>query len=492
MRLGGSARVAVIGAGPGGLAAAKFALAAGFDATVFEAADDLGGQWQTSSVGSGIWPGMTTNTSRGMTAFSDFPPPRDLPLHPRAEQIHDYLRAYAEQFGVVPRIRLNSPVTRVEPGWSVDGESFDALIIASGRFRKPSVPPNLARFDGEVLHAFDYPGAEAFRDRRALVYGNGVSGHEIAADIAMVAPVVSAFRKPRYVLQKVVDGVPSDWQWYTQFSALQRRALPADQFAAQLRQRVVEVAGNPVDFGGLEPDVDIRVAGHSLAQNYLQLVAEGQITCRPAIATVAGRDVTFADGVTETFDAVVCATGYDVDLPYLSDEVGALLGADLTLYQRTLHPDAPTLGVVGQFLAQGPYFSLLELQARWIVGLWSGDIEAPNDTVMRRSLEPSARAVNPHDLFSVTLAEQMGVAPDLRARPALTSALLFGPLLPARYRLDGPGALPDAEARFADQLAAGVRPPVDPASLTALTDMGLPDVAALLTSSPQLPAQGNA
>jgi dimethylaniline monooxygenase (N-oxide forming) len=222
------------------------------------------------------------------------------------------------------------------------------------------------------------------------------------------------------------------------------------------------------------------VAGHSLAQNYLQLVAEGQINCRPAIVSVAGRDVTFADGATETFDAVVSATGYDVDLPYLSDEVRALLGADLRLYQRTLHPDAPNLGVVGQFLAQGPYFSLLELQARWIVGLWSGDIEAPDDGMMRCSLEPSARVVNPHDVFATTLAEEMGVAPDLQARPALASALLFGPLLPARYRLDGPGALPDAVDRLTEQLAAGPQLPVDPTNLTALTDMGFPTLAALL------------
>jgi dimethylaniline monooxygenase (N-oxide forming) len=483
MKLGESARVAVIGAGPGGLVAAKFALAAGFDATVFEAGDDLGGQWHTSSAGSGIWPGMTTNTSRGMTSFSDFPPPRDFPLHPRAEQIHDHLRSYAEHFGVIPWIRFNSPVTQVEPGWKVDGEKFDALIIASGRFRKPRMPPDLARFGGDLLHAFDYPGVEAFRDRRTLVYGNGVSGHEIAVDIATVTPVVHAFRKPRYVLQKVVDGVPSDWQWYTQFSALQRRAMTADEFGAQLRQRVVEVAGNPVDFGGLEPDPDILVAGHSLAQNYLQLVADDQITCRSAIVSVAGSAVTFADGTTETFDALICATGYDVDLPYLSDEVRALVGADLLLYQRTLHPDAPTLGLVGQFLAQGPYFPLLELQARWVVSLWSGDVEAPDDETMRRNLEASEQAVNPHDVFSVNLAEQMGVSPDLRARPALTSALLFGPLLPARYRLDGPGALPDAAERFADELAAGPRPPVDPANLTALSEMGLPDVAARLQSN---------
>lgn len=70
MRLADRARVAVIGAGPGGLTAAKHAISAGFDTTVFEASDDLGGQWNTTAAHSGVWPGMRTNTSRAMTAFS--------------------------------------------------------------------------------------------------------------------------------------------------------------------------------------------------------------------------------------------------------------------------------------------------------------------------------------------------------------------------------------------------------------------------------------
>ena len=47
----------MIGAGPGGLVAAKHAIEAGFDVSVFEASDDLGGQWHTTAAHSGVWPG---------------------------------------------------------------------------------------------------------------------------------------------------------------------------------------------------------------------------------------------------------------------------------------------------------------------------------------------------------------------------------------------------------------------------------------------------
>ena len=223
----------MIGAGPSGLALAKHALEAGFETTVFEASYDLGGQWNTGATHSGIWPGMHTNTSRALTAFSDFPAPADSPLHPSAVQIHAYLRDYAEHFGVTDHIRLNTPVRRVAAGWTVDGEPFDGVVVASGRFGKPCSLASLEGFEGELLHAFDYPGAEPFADRPTLVYGNGISGLEIASDLAGAAPVVSAFRKPRYVISKVVDGVSSDWEWYTQFGALQRRSSPGRRSAAR-------------------------------------------------------------------------------------------------------------------------------------------------------------------------------------------------------------------------------------------------------------------
>src|SRR3954447_9378400 len=351
MRLQPEARIAIIGAGPSGLVTAKYALEAGFDVVVFEASDALGGQWQATAPHSGIWPGMRTNTSRAMTAFSDLPAPPEHPLHPTAEQILAYLGEYARTFGVLDRIRFGVRVERVEPGWTVDGEPFDAVVIASGRFGRPRLPDVVRGFRGELLHSFDYPGAAAFRDRATLVYGNGISGLEIASDLAHHTRVISAFRKPRYVIRKVVDGVSSDWQWYTLFGALERRLLAGDEWSRRQRERVERVAGNPADFGALAPSPDIRAAGLSLCQEYLAQVRDGSIVCRPGIASIEGRRVTFTDGRSDTVDAIVCATGYDLDLPYLHPDLAALFGPDLELHERTLHPDLPGFGVVGQFLA---------------------------------------------------------------------------------------------------------------------------------------------
>jgi cation diffusion facilitator CzcD-associated flavoprotein CzcO len=473
MRLPDGARIAIVGAGPAGLVAAKHALEAGFSVTVLEAQDDLGGQWYTTSPQSGIWPGMRTNTSRWMTAFSDFAVPSDHDLHPLAEQIHAYLRAYADAFGVTPHIQFGRCVRSVRPGWVVDGERFDAVVAASGRFHAPRFPGSLDGFTGEVLHAYDYPGAADLRDRRALVYGNGVSGHEIASDIAEVNPVISAYRKPRYVLQKVSGGVPSDWQWYTHVGALRRRMLPREEFGRALRDRVVRVAGNPVEFGAPAPDPDILRAGHSLCQHYLAQVCDGSILCRPAIDSVSGRTVTFTDGSSAAVDVIVCATGYELDIPYLDDQVSVRTGRDMRLHLRTLHPDLPGLGVVGQYATSGPYFPLLELQARWIVNVWAGAVEAPAEAEMRAGSGDAPPPLDSHDALALAFSEASGTAPDLDARPELFDALVFGPLLPPRYRLDGPGAMPNAADRLVEQLRTSPSAPIEPDDLASLPRLGL-------------------
>jgi hypothetical protein len=374
---------------------------------------------------------------------------------------------------VTPRIEFGRRIRAVRPDWIVDGERFDAVVVASGRFHAPRLPGRIAGFTGEVLHAYDYPGAARFRNGRPLVYGNGVSGHEIASDIAEVNTVISAYRKPRYVLQKVSGGVSSDWQWYTHVGALRRRLLPPEEFARTLRDRVIRVAGNPADYGAPAPDDDILRAGHSLCQDYLGQVRNGAIVCRPGIASASGRTLTFTDGSSAAVDVIVCATGYELDIPYLDDQIRVRTGADMRLHLRTVHPDLPGFGVIGQYATSGPYFPLLELQARWIVNVWSGAVDPPDELAMRASIAEAPPPLDSHDALALAFSEASAVAPDLGTRADLFDALVFGPMLPPRYRLDGPGALPNAADLLRQQMATSPCAPIEPDDVASLERLGL-------------------
>ncbi len=127
--------VAVIGAGPGGLIAARWLLSQGFEPTIFEQGPTLGGQW-TGLVGrSGVWPAMHTNTSRIMTAFSDLENKSDL-VYPSNREILNYLHRYADTFGLTSRIRFGTRVEllrRDDAGWLVSYAGLRGKLRTSGR-----------------------------------------------------------------------------------------------------------------------------------------------------------------------------------------------------------------------------------------------------------------------------------------------------------------------------------------------------------------------
>jgi dimethylaniline monooxygenase (N-oxide forming) len=101
---------------------------------------------------------------------------------------------------------------------------------------------------------------------------------------------------------------------------------------------------------------------------------------------------------------------------------------------------------------------VLELQARWIAAVWTGR-GAVEDLP---ELPPLPFYV--HHQLACAFAQAAGVAPDPAAHPERADALLFGPLLPERYRLDEPAAA----ARF-DRATAGLAPtPEQVAMLEAL------------------------
>jgi dimethylaniline monooxygenase (N-oxide forming) len=103
-------RVAVIGAGPGGIVAARYLLSEGLEPVLFEQGKRIGCQWSGEPQQSGVWPSMRTNTSRIMTAFSDLPHTPGTPTYPSNQMMADYLQRYADKFDITRRVRLNTSV----------------------------------------------------------------------------------------------------------------------------------------------------------------------------------------------------------------------------------------------------------------------------------------------------------------------------------------------------------------------------------------------
>ncbi|KDE98307.1 dimethylaniline monooxygenase [Mycolicibacterium aromaticivorans JS19b1 = JCM 16368] len=467
-----TANVAVIGAGPAGLVVSRWLLSQGLQPSIFEEGSSLGGQWTARLGRSGVWPGMHTNTSRILTAFSDLPLDGDL-VFPSGTDILDYLHRYARLFELDSRIRFGvrvDAVARAGQRWVVshDGidEHFDRVVIATGRFHSAFVPPvpGLDTFAGSAgaITSYEYRGPSPYRDKRVLVAGCAVSALEVAADLAAGGAdrVVVTQRRQRYVLPKFVAGVPSDHRMFTRYGALADEALPAAEIDRQLKEIVVESAGSPEQYGAPRPAESLFAAGVTLNQNYLPAVAEGSITIRPWPQAVDGPTVKFGDGHTQEFDGIVFGTGFTLSLPFLADDVRATLNLDAGKFdtdRHTFHPDLPGLAFMGMWDQSGGYFVPLELQARWIAYTWGGMI-APPDHAQQREAVAACHSLGPRktrmNLAAITFARAAGVEPRLENWPGLRRALLFGPLAPSCFRLEGPDALPAAAARFAREAAA--------------------------------------
>jgi cation diffusion facilitator CzcD-associated flavoprotein CzcO len=352
-------------------------------------------------------------------------------------------------------------IVRSRRGESTVSELFSRVVVATGCCTTPDMPAiaGLSSFAdrGGAIHSSQYGGSESYRGQSVLVAGCSISALEIASELAAsgAAKVSVAMRRQRYVLQKLLAGVPTDHVAFTRFAAQAERVLPPEAIAAAMKQMVLENCGSPEQFGAPKPDDNIFAAGLTQSQNYLALVAEGRIQPRPWIKAVDGQTVHFADGSSGVFDAIILSTGFRLTLPFVSETIAASLGLDgyhIDLHDHTLHPDLDGLGFIGLYPLVGPYFPVLELQARWLAYLWTGLRPMPSVETMQEGVSTArARRSGPRDVpmhaLAMLFAAHAGVEPRPEAWPALERALWFGPLSPASFRLTGPDAEPDAPTR---------------------------------------------
>jgi hypothetical protein len=254
--------------------------------------------------------------------------------------------------------------------------------------------------------------------------------------------------------------VPIDHLAFTRFSALAEESFPLEAVGAGLKQFVLGVAGSPEQFGAPKPPENIFEAKITQSQFFLPLVAEGRITVKPWIDSVDEQAVHFSDGSSEIFDAILSGTGYDLHLPFLSGDIRRMLDADahhLDLYKFTFHPELPGLAFLGLLEIVGPYYPVLELQARWIAYTLSGAQAAPSKNDMEAGIAAyRARRGGPQSLTThaaaVLFSRSAGVEPELQRWTDLARALIFGPLAPVSFRMSGRDSVADGPQRFAAEV----------------------------------------
>ncbi|MGV3494870.1 MAG: flavin-containing monooxygenase [Ramlibacter sp.] len=355
--------IALIGAGPSGLAAARNLQKAGLAFQGFEAHTDVGGLWDIANPRSTVYQSAHLISSKRTTEFAEFPMGEDVADYPSHRELRAYFSAFADRFDLRRHYRFGARVHKVEPlddsaapAWRVtwseaDGstrtEVFSGVVIANGTLAEPSMPKFEGRFDGELLHTAHYKHPAMFTGKRVLVVGAGNSGCDIAVDAVHYADSVDiSVRRGYYFVPKYVFGKPAD-------TLGGKLKLPP-----WLKQKIDTLVlqwftGDPVRFGFPRPDYRMYESHPVVNSLILHHIGHGDIAVRPDIARLEGRTVHFKDGSARDYDLILCATGYKLHYPFIDPTLLNWQGMAPQLYLNIFPPRLDNLAVMGMIEASG-------------------------------------------------------------------------------------------------------------------------------------------
>jgi cation diffusion facilitator CzcD-associated flavoprotein CzcO len=391
--------VCIIGAGVSGLTACKALSDFGVPHTCFEASDEVGGNWyfQNPNRVSSAYRSLHIDISKPSISFRDFPMPDRYPDYPHHSHIFEWLRDYADAFGLRERIHFNTRVKHAERGpgggWLItleDGarHSFDALLVCNGHHWNPRFPGFPGSFDGPQIHSHDYIDPSNPLDlygRRVLVVGIGNSAVDIVSELARKTVSDTVFLSTRsgaYVVPKYLFGRPADQVVKT------NPRLPAS-----LQRRLARVlprifSGRMEDFGLPTPNHNFLDAHPTVSSELLGRLGAGDAVAKGDVAELLGDRVRFADGSVEPVDAIVYATGYNVSFPFFDPDFLSAPENVLPLYKRMLKPGLDDLAFIGLGQPIPTIFPFSELQskiaARWLSGDWAPPPPAEMEQEIRR------------------------------------------------------------------------------------------------------------
>ncbi|HTF44135.1 MAG TPA: NAD(P)-binding domain-containing protein [Terriglobales bacterium] len=391
-------RYAVIGAGVSGLVAAKYLLAAGFkNVTIFELGSKIGGLWcyDNDNGLSSAYRTLHINSTTKNTHFHDYPFKDDVQPFPSHEDMYDYLVSYAEAFDLFRYIRFKTKVESVEPSpewskerpqWTVKTDSgdqltFDRVILASGHLHFPRHDPVLKEaFQGQYVHSHDYREPAQFVGQRVCVVGAGNSAFDIAGDVCTTSSkTVLVARSPILLSPKLIFGKP-----FMDFAArLEHRLIP-DRLRRWILARLTYLINGRMTDLGFKP---MTKRAHGASNPILvQHIIFRRVTIKQGISQIVGKEIVFSDGSRGEFDVLVAATGYNYDIPFLSQSIASTDDNRLELYKRVVAPDWPGLYFIGFVNSTTGLPATFEHQVHWLMPIETGDAVLPSPDEMRADI----------------------------------------------------------------------------------------------------------
>ncbi|XP_038876857.1 flavin-containing monooxygenase FMO GS-OX-like 3 isoform X1 [Benincasa hispida] len=350
-----SRRVAVIGAGAGGLVSARELSREGHHVVVFERNTQIGGTWVYSPeiesdplgvdpnrtrIHSSLYKSLRTNLPRELMGVRDYPfvpregkdrDPRRFPAH---GEVLKYLEDFANEFGICKLVRFGTEVVfasleelgkwrvefRCENG-AVDYDIFDAVVVCVGNFSQPRVAeiPGIDGWPGVQVHSHNYRDPEPFRGKVVVLIGYSFSGMDISQELNGIAK-------------------------------------------------------------------EIHVACRSAKTELLDTQSTiSNVSFHPMIESVRkDGTVVFQDGCIVSADVILHCTGYKYHFPFL-DTNGIVMVDDNRvgpLYKHVFLPAlAPGLSFVGLLFTAVP-LPMFELQSNWVAGVLSNRIAFPSKEEM--------------------------------------------------------------------------------------------------------------
>jgi cation diffusion facilitator CzcD-associated flavoprotein CzcO len=348
-------QVAIVGAGPGGIAAAYYLRRRGIDDfVILDRADDFGGTWRDNT-----YPGLAVDIPVLFYQLSFARTGRWNKLFADGADIQRYHLSVVDRLGLRKHFQGGSAVTAER--WNEGGSHWELTVAGMPTVRaryvisavggyidtKPGPDiPGLGDFRGRIMrpnawdHSYDYAG------KRVAVIGTGSSGIQIAPAVAETAASVTTFqRTPAWIIPKPnpsisvrgqrILGAPfvltvinaliigsMDAAQAVLFhllpllpESLLRKMIPRydDMARRWYRKLLADTVRDPALRGALMPSYGILARRTILSNDFLQAVDAGAVRLiTDPISRITENGVETADGTHHDVDLLVLATGYEI------------------------------------------------------------------------------------------------------------------------------------------------------------------------------------